>query len=208
MKEVAGTRLSRLTVRSWLNLVLLAVGVVVLGGALAAAVLLNRTDETSQQLINNIQPARVGAYRLQAALIDQETAVRGYAIAADKQFLAPYYDGQRTEQGAAEAIRKLLASRPELTADLDAIEKAAGTWRSQYAEPLIATVTPGAPSVTTKANVVAGKPQFDSLRALFDTQNQHLATARTDAIAQLDTTRAWRDRVSAPCMTIRSGGIR
>ena len=197
MKEVAGTRLSRLTVRSWLNLVLLAVGVVVLGGALAAAVLLNRTDETSQQLINNIQPARVGAYRLQAALIDQETAVRGYAIAADKQFLAPYYDGQRTEQGAAEAIRKLLASRPELTADLDAIEKAAGTWRSQYAEPLIATVTPGVPSVATKANVVAGKPQFDSLRALFDTQNQHLATARTDAIAQLDTARAWRDRVLA-----------
>lgn len=195
MKEVAGTRLSPLTVWGWVNLVLVVVGVVVLGGALAGAVLLNRTDEISRQLIDDIQPSRVAAYRLQAALTDQETAVRGYVLAADPQFLAPYYDGQRTEQGAAEAIRKLLTGRPELTADLDAIEQAAHTWRSQYAEPLIASVTPGSPSVVTKATVEAGKTQFDSLRALFDTQNQHLATARTDGIAKLDAARGWRDRV-------------
>jgi signal transduction histidine kinase len=194
MKEVAGTRLSGLSVRGWLNLVLVVVGVVVLGGALVAGVLLSRTDETSQQLIENIQPARVGAYRLQAALIDQETAVRGYAIAADTQFLTPYYDGQRNEKTAADAVRKLLAGRPEMLADLDAIEQAADAWRNQYAEPLIARVTPGVPGVATKANVVAGKSQFDSLRALFDTQNQRLATARTDALAQLNTARAWRDR--------------
>ncbi|WP_319431637.1 sensor histidine kinase [Mycobacterium sp. RTGN5] len=195
MQEVAGTRLSGLTVRGWLSLVLVVVGVVVLGGALGAATLLNRTDETSRQLIDDIQPARVAAYRLQAALTDQETAVRGYVIATDSQFLAPYYDGQKTEQSAADALRKLLDDRPELIADLNAIEQAAATWRSQYAEPLIASVTPGTPSVATKANVVAGKSQFDSLRALFDTQNQRLATARTDALAQLNTAQAWRDRV-------------
>jgi signal transduction histidine kinase len=175
--------------------VLLVVGVVVLGGALSGSVLLNRTDDMSRQLIDNIQPARVAAYRLQAALTDQETALRGYVIATDAQFLAPYYEEQRTEENAAETIRKLLGGRPELIADLDAIEQASGTWRSQYAEPLIASVTPWARSVVTKANVEAGKSQFDSLRALFDTQNQHLATARTDALAQLNTTQAWRDRV-------------
>jgi signal transduction histidine kinase len=194
MKEVAGTRLSGMTVRGWLNLVLLVVGVVVLGGALVAAVLLNRTDETSQQLINDIQPARVAAYQLQAALRDQETAVRGYLIAADAQFLAPYYDGQRTEQTAAQAMRRQLAGRPELLADLDAIEKSAATWRSGYADPMIATVTPGSPSVVTKANAEAGKSKFDSLRELFETQNQHLSTARTDAVHQLNTAKAWRDR--------------
>ena len=197
MKEVAGTRLSGLTVRGWLSVVLLVVGVVVLGGALAAAVLLNRTDEISRQLIDDIQPARVASYRLQAALTDQETAVRGYVIAADPQFLAPYYDGQRTEQSAAETIRKLLDSRPEMIADLDAIETTANDWRSRYAEPLIAGVTPGKPNVVTKATAEQGKAQFDSLRALFDTQNQHLATARTDALDQLNTTQAWRDRVLA-----------
>ncbi|AKK26816.1 CHASE3 domain-containing protein [Mycobacterium sp. EPa45] len=197
MKEVAGTRLSGMTVRGWLNVVLLAVGVVVLGGALLAAVLLNRTDATSQQLVNGIQPARVAAYQLQAALRDQETAVRGYLIAADAQFLAPYYDGQNAEQTAAQAIRRHLAGRPELLADLDAIEKSAAAWRTGYADPMIATVTPGSPSVVTKANAEAGKAQFDSLRALFETQNQHLSTARTDALKQLETARTWRDRALA-----------
>jgi signal transduction histidine kinase len=197
MSDPAGTRRSSMTVWGWLTLVLLVVGVVVLGGALSGAALLNRTDDTSQQLIDDIQPARVAAYRLQAALTDQETAVRGYVIAADKQFLEPYYDGERTEQSAADAIRKLVGDRPQLIADLDAVEQAAGTWRSQYAEPLIASVTPWAPSVVTRANVEVGKEQFDSLRALFDTQNQHLATARTDGLDKLNTARAWRDRVLA-----------
>ncbi len=197
MKEVAGTRLSGMTVRGWLNLVLLVVGVVVLGGALVAAVLLNRTDQTSRHLVDDIQPARVAAYQLQAALRDQETAVRGYVLAADTQFLTPYYDGQRAEQDAAQEIRRELAGRPELLADLDAIQRTAATWRGEYADPLIAAVTPGSPSVVTKDNAEAGKSKFDSLRALFDTQNQHLSEARVEALHQIDTAQTWRDRASA-----------
>lgn len=197
MKEVANTRLSRLTVRGWLSVVLLVVGVVVLGGALVAAMLLNRTDETSSHLIDDIQPARVAAYRLQAALRDQETAVRGYVIAADAQFLEPYNEGIRTEQEAAETIRQRLADSPELIGDLDAIEQASSLWRAQYAQPLIASVKPGSPSVVTKSNAEAGKSQFDSLRQLFDEQNQHFADARTAALDELNTARTWRDRVLA-----------
>ena len=97
----APRRERRLTVQGWQYLVLSVMGVLVLAGAVACAVLLNRTDEVSSELVDDIQPARVAAYQLQAALRDQETALRGYAIAADRQFLAPYYDGQRTEQDAA-----------------------------------------------------------------------------------------------------------
>ena len=88
---------SQLSVQGWQNLVLSVMGLAVLAGAVAAAVLLNRTDEMSTELIDDIQPARVAAYQLQAALRDQETAVRGYLISADRQFLEPYYDGQRAE---------------------------------------------------------------------------------------------------------------
>jgi signal transduction histidine kinase len=195
MNDQASTRRSSLTVWGWLNLVLVVVGVVVLGGALGGAVLLNRTDEMSRQLIDDIQPARVNAYQLQAAVRDQETAVRGYVIAADAQFLAPYDDGRRAEQAAAQGLRQKLGGHPELIADLDAIEQASAAWRSQYAEPLIASVTPGTPSVVTTSTAAAGKSQFDSLRALFDAQNQHLTTARADAVRQLNTVRTWRDRV-------------
>ena len=127
---------------------------------------------------------------------DQETAIRGYPIAADPQFLAPYYDGQQSEQQAAQDIRRLLSGRPELIADLDAVERAAAGWRARYAEPLIAGVTP-APRTSSAAVPPSGKAQFDAMRTLFDTQNDNLGTARTAAIDQLDRTCAWRDAVLA-----------
>jgi signal transduction histidine kinase len=185
----------RLTVQGWQNLVLAAMGIVVFAGAVTGSVLLNRTDEVSRELIDHIQPARVAAYRLQAALGDQETATRGYAIAADRQFLEPYYDGRQAEKVAADTIRERLGDRRDLIADVDAIQRAAERWRSTYAEPLIASITPGAPGVIDGTTVDRGKTEFDGMRLLFELQNQHLTTARQDAIGDLDQARAWRDRV-------------
>lgn len=48
----------RLTVQGWQNLVLSVMGVVVFTGAIAGAVLVGRTDTLSDELINEIQPAR------------------------------------------------------------------------------------------------------------------------------------------------------
>jgi len=185
----------QLSVQGWQNLVLAAMGIVVFAGAVTGSILLNRTDEVSRELINDIQPSRVAAYQLQAALGDQETATRGYAIAADRQFLDPYYDGQQAEKAAADAIRERLADRPDLIADVDAIQRAAERWRSTYAEPLIASIKPGAPGVIDGTTVDRGKTEFDGLRLLFELQNQHLITARGDAIGELDQARGWRDRV-------------
>jgi CHASE3 domain sensor protein len=127
----------RPTVQGWQNLVLSVMGVLVLTGGATAAVLMNRTDEVSSELVDDIQPARAAAYQLQAALRDQETALRGYAIAADRLFLQPYYDGQRTERSAADEIRSRVGSPGDAIDDLDAIERAAANWRASYAEPLI-----------------------------------------------------------------------
>ena len=131
---------------------------------MAGAVLLNRTDYVSRELIDELQQARVAAYQIQAALRDQETAVRGYALAADRQFLEPYYDGQRTESTAAEDIRELVGHRSDLVDDLNAIEETAAIWRTAYAEPLIASVNPGVPSVVDRGTAEGGKADFDRPR--------------------------------------------
>jgi signal transduction histidine kinase len=177
--------------------VLSVMGVLVLAGAVAGAVLLNRTDKMSSELVDGIQPARVAAYQLQAGLRDQETALRGYAIAADRQFLEPYYDGQRAEQSAAGDIRRRVGYRADANDDLDAIEQAAARWRATYAEPLIAGVTPGSPTLVDNATAEHGKAEFDRLRELFDVQNDHLSAARQAGVDELTSVRAWRDRVLA-----------
>ncbi|VBA36362.1 Phytochrome-like protein cph1 [Mycobacterium innocens] len=186
-----------LTVRGWQALVLAVMGVMVLAGAVAGAVLLNRTDELSRQLRDDIAPSRVAACQLQSALRDQESGIRGYLISADKQFLGPYYEGQRAEQAAADDIRRRLAHHPELLADLDAVENAAAAWRISYAQPLIAQVTPDTPIVVNGSIVAIGKSQFDRLRELFGVQNQHLAQARAQAAERLAHMDDWRDRVLA-----------
>jgi signal transduction histidine kinase len=188
-------RSRHLTVQGWQNLVLSVMGVLVLTGTVAGAVLMNRTDNVSSDLIQNIQPARVAAYQLQAALRDQETALRGYVIAADPQFLTPYYDAQRDEQAAAGDVRTLVGHRTDATDDLHAIEQAAARWRTTYAEPLIASVTPGSPYVVNKALAERGKVEFDRLRGLFDVQNEHLTAARTTSVDELEKVSAWRDSV-------------
>lgn len=184
-----------LTVRGWQALVLSVMGVVVLAGAIAGAVLLNRTDDLSRQLRDDVQPSRVLASQMQSALRDQETGVRGYLIAADPQFLTPYYDGQRTEQAAAAEMRRRLSHRPDLLADLEAIESAATAWRSSFAEPVIASVIPDSPTVVGGEVVARGKAQFDHLRQLFEAQNARLSTAREQAVNDLEHMNAWRDRV-------------
>jgi signal transduction histidine kinase len=186
---------ARLTVQGWQNLVLSLMGVVVVVGAIAGALLLNRTDDVSRELNLGIQPARVAAYQLQAALRDQETAIRGYAIAADEQFLAPYFAGIQAESAAAQQVREGVGHRQELIDDLEAIEKTATAWRTTYADPLIASVTPGVPKVLDATMAERGKAGFDALRVLFEEQNRGLAQAREDAVDELASVQEWRDTV-------------
>ncbi|WP_099041484.1 CHASE3 domain-containing protein [Mycobacterium neglectum] len=176
---------SRLTVQGWLTIVLCVMGVIVIAGSAAIAVLQFRTDTATRQLVDTTSPARSTAFQLQSALRDQETGVRGYVITGDLRFLEPYFTGQHAEQAAAARLRELLSDNDHLLADLDAIETAAVQWRTSYAQPLITRVAPGQPRPLTNAEADQGKAQFDRLRALFDTQNADLDSARTDARAQL-----------------------
>ncbi|WP_123024961.1 sensor histidine kinase [Mycolicibacterium stellerae] len=186
----------RLTVQGWQSLVLSAMGVVVLFGLVAGGLLMYRTDQLSRELIDNIQPARVQAYALQSALRDQETSVRGYVITADKQFLEPYYAGQAAEKQAAESIRERVGANPELMSNLDDIEQRADAWRTSYSEPIIADIGRGGSAAGSRNLTDRGKTEFDSLRALFDTQNENLRKARTEGITQLDSMRQWRDSLA------------
>jgi len=193
----------RLTVQGWQNLVLALMGAVVLAGLIGGAALMDRTDDLSRELIQDIQPARVAAYQLQAALRDQETAVRGLVIAGDQQFLMPYNAGQEAEKQAAEEIRRLVAGHPQLMSDLDGIEQAAAAWRANYAEPVIAQVSQGIPAdqdLTEREKI-----EFDRLRTLFEHQNENLGVARTQGIEELDRMRAWRDRLAIGMVVVFFG---
>ena len=186
---------SRLTVQGWLAVVLCVMGVIVIGSSVVVAFLLHRTETATGMLADNIQPARSTAYQLQAALRDQETGVRGYVITGDSRFLEPYYGGQQAEEAATAGLRRLLVNHDDLLNDIAAIEAGAEQWRTSYAEPLIARVSPGQAYLLSAAEADLGKMQFDRLRTMFDTQNADLTSTRDAARAQLRHDQRWLNRV-------------
>ncbi len=186
---------SRLPVQGWLMVVLSAMGVVVIGGSVAIAMLIRSTETATSQLTGTIEPARAAAFQLQAAVRDQETGLRGYVIAADPQFLEPYYSGQQVEQAVVAGLRTRLSGHDDLLADLSAIETAVGQWRTSYAQPLIATVSPGQPHPLSSVEAELGKARFDRLRALFDRQNADIESAWAHADADLRQAQTWLNRV-------------
>jgi signal transduction histidine kinase len=144
-----------------------------------------------------VLPAVVVPGRARWTEADLETGIRGYAIAADKQFLAPYPAGKRDEARSAARLRELLAGRPELLADLAAVEKGAADWRTRYAEPLAASIVPGRPRAVDEATATRGKEEFDSLRIRWSRQNENLAAAVRDGRDRLAHERLIRNSVLA-----------
>ena len=111
-------RVLDLGVQDWFRLVFAAIGVLAVTAAVLVAWLTAQTRGTSNELVNSILPAQVQAYRLQGALVDQETGVRGYGLTGDVRFLQPYTTGLATERAAAAQLRVLINGTKLMTPDL------------------------------------------------------------------------------------------
>ncbi|UDY22851.1 sensor histidine kinase [Nocardioides sp. Kera G14] len=184
-----------LTVQGTLLLVLGLLAAIVVIGAVLAATLLAQTNRSSDRVIEKVQPAQLDALKLQAALINQETGLRGYAMTADPQFLQPYTDGKKSEASAAAEIRRLLPHEEKVLADLSAIEKAADSWRVTYAEPLVGSVLPGNPRPVDRRSALEARNAFDNIRSLFAKQSSDLVASQKVALDSVHDTREKRQWV-------------
>ncbi|MFD3911675.1 CHASE3 domain-containing protein [Streptomyces sp. NPDC058603] len=186
---------ARLSVQGWMRLILAALVLVVCGCTFIGGVLLSRTNDRTNEIVDHIQPARSTAFQLQKSLLDQETGVRGFALTADPSFLTPYEQGRRDERTFTRRIDSILASDSRLNADLARITHAAERWRREAAEPLIASVRTRGAEAASADRVTGSKARFDELRDLFALQQSHLDTARDQARAELNGARSLRDAV-------------
>jgi signal transduction histidine kinase len=188
-----GPRFPALTVQGWFGVVFAVLTVLVVAGAVVIAQLLVQSRSESAQLDAGILPAQAQAYRLQGALIDQETGVRGFGITGQPSFLKPYTAGVATETSAAARLRTLIGGNPLLAADLRNIEQAANTWRRDFAMPMITLASRGPLDGKDIGLLDQSKQSFDHLRVLFTAQNSHLADAAANDSASLGSIRSIND---------------
>ena len=149
-------------------------------GAFALASL----QDARGRVVDKIDPAYRQAERLQVALVDQETGIRGYALAGQEVFLEPWNAGRAAEATATAAL-SAVADDPDLRirADLDQVETRATAWRTRYAEPILAQVRSGAAVTVDPA---LGKQLFDQLRVSFGALQRTLDRAAGEARSDLD----------------------
>jgi signal transduction histidine kinase len=158
---------------------------------IAGSVSLARLTEARQTLLDEMGPAVRANQSLEVALLNQETGIRGYALTRNAEFLDPYRDGLADEAAALAVLRGYLDGRPE-RAELEDVERAAQAWRSEYAEPVVAT---GNGAVAPDPAI--GKTLFDATREPLGTLTSALDAERVAA----------RERLNSAADSLRWVGI-
>jgi signal transduction histidine kinase len=157
-----------------------------LAAVAAGALALAHLDQQRQRIELTIDPAALAAQQLYSALLNQETGVRGYALSAEPDFLAPYTQGIAAETAAVTQLRKLLPRLPAASvADFTQTLTEASDWRARYAQPTIKqTQDSGKPVVSP--DILAGKAEFDALRVKLNSFEAGVSGARQQALDSLD----------------------
>ncbi|NJP44057.1 histidine kinase [Streptomyces sp. PRB2-1] len=136
----------------------------------------------------------VTAVRLESALTDQETGIRGYGLTGQPDFLDPYRSGVTDERAYTTRLRTTMSDRPDVLRDLDALQRQAQAWQQRIALPVAAT-PPGAPVALATQRADEGKRDFDRIRAATTRLQQTLQTTRDHSRAQLRTAYTERNAI-------------
>jgi signal transduction histidine kinase len=173
--------LSRIVGVGVLALLLFSVAAVAAGG-----IALVNLHSDRGPVLDTYDPAEFHVQQLDIALLNQETGVRGYALSANPAFLAPYTEGAAAEKAAIASLQSESGQLPAPTrADLKSVAAQARHWRVTYAEPAINQVRRSGKPVISPG-IVAGKADFDALRAKIAVLEADIETARSHGIAALN----------------------
>jgi len=170
----------RFRVNQWFAIAAALLGIVTLASiVIGVATIVNLADKRSL-VVDHLDPASVEALRLTNALINEETGVRGYVLAGDPNFLAPYRTGRVDEQRALARLRDQLGEEAleGVSDDLNAVVRNARAWQLRYARPTIARVRREGAGAIGNAGVERGQRLFDRVRVALAHQERGLGDAR------------------------------
>ncbi|WP_234314296.1 MULTISPECIES: sensor histidine kinase [unclassified Streptomyces] len=179
------------SLQGWLTTVLAVLALMVVGTGALGATLLSHTTTAGNRLVDGILPAQRDALRLETALLDQETGVRGYLLADERALLEPYDRGLADERAAAERLATVLDGEAGVRGDLAAVEEAARVWRDEFAIPAITSVDSGSPPPSLQT----GKDRFDEVRRRITAQQARLDRIQSEARTTFGEARTQRDRI-------------
>ncbi len=121
--------------------------------------------------VDHTHEVLAAAARLVAAAVDMETGMRGYLLAGEDSFLAPYEGGQVAFFEGMQALQKTVDDNPAQVKRLQEMEATIAEWIEKVTEPAIALrreVSAGTRSLQDIEALISrkeGKKYFDAFRA-------------------------------------------
>ncbi|MEV4119129.1 ATP-binding protein [Micromonospora sp. NPDC049645] len=164
---------------------LTVVGVLLIGLATAEAAMAARNRTQIDAVLNETGPLRVQSQELLNALLDQETAIRGYAVSGDPADLNPYREGLQQEESVVTAMRALLDNYPQVGQELKLVEERTAQWRQSVAVPVIATTEQSGTNAGQALVTEQARQQFDQVRSAVNDLQQEILAAREQSAANV-----------------------
>ncbi|WP_228040685.1 sensor histidine kinase [Streptomyces chromofuscus] len=172
------------TTHRWLRVgVAVTLTVLAVLGSLGAWAMI-RTSQLADQIVDRRGPALTHAVRLEAALVNQESGVRGYGLSGRRDFLQPYAQGVTEEKEALRRLEALVTDDRSAREELAAVRDLSVRWQNRVAEP-IAQAAPDRAVALASTRAEEGKTSFDALRRALTTQQAHLVEERAAALGEL-----------------------
>ena len=140
-------------------------------------------SETQRSTAERVFDESRAAARMQTAMLDQETGLRGFALTRERPYLQPFIDGVRDFNDAAADAREL-AANGEQRRLIGRVTRAANRWR-QLAEQDIGFVglQPGKGALRPP-KIRERKELFDEFRRESDRLQRQLEEERHDKLAR------------------------
>jgi signal transduction histidine kinase len=178
------------TLRRRVTGLIAAVALVLTALGVFAAITAADSNAHIDTILDKTGPMRAAGESLNTAVVNQETGIRGYAIAGRDKDLAPYRDGLAAEKQLIQDIRDLTdgAGDDGIRASLHQVEQRADAWRAAVAEPVLQAVRSSGPDAAQALVEAAGTDEFDALRVSITKLQQEILTVREmSATAARDT---------------------
>jgi signal transduction histidine kinase len=168
------------------------VGVLLTALGVVALFTAAQSNDRIDDVVNRTTPMRAYGESMVTAMVDQETAIRGYAISGRDANLEPYRRGLAEQNRLVVEIQKLL--RPPGTGDdairasLREVQARADEWRAAIATPVITTVQTRGPEAGQALVRASSTAQFDALRASIGHMQGEILAVRDQSADQLRNT--------------------
>jgi len=115
--------MSRWPLRRMLGTVFTVIGAVTVVLVILISSALANLEHARNDRVDRYGPAALATETLSKAYSDQETGLRGFALAGEDSFLVPYTQGRASERAQVRNLRRLLVTRPDLLERLAARDR-------------------------------------------------------------------------------------